>query len=335
MPLYLKHAILHSVQNNGKEPVISEVELEVDSETSEEFITRHVKRLIDNPAAKEAAFGEDSEVCILLQRLKDGEIFFKEAGVQIGRLLADIVRANDGIPAGDALITLFEMKKARYIAILKLNYLECYTHETVSRESGTDNQLVKRAAVLPFGSGKVGEACLIPLDPAPFNLRVIEEPFVVDGESKFYFSELFLKCEPQMSRREAAALLAEAAGGVAEKYCGGSFGAVVRAKAALVNEAAENDGFVSLAGVAAAAFDGEEARAEFAALAKDAGLRPEIFLGEKFAAQQFGTQKLKAENGLELRFPVELMEDGASIEVKKGADGTEIVLRHLGALEAK
>ncbi|MCL2463232.1 MAG: nucleoid-associated protein, partial [Defluviitaleaceae bacterium] len=278
---------------------------------------------------------DDSDVYRLLTQLKSGEVFFRDAGIAIGQALADIVRANDDIPAGDALITLFEMNKSKYIAVLKLNYQECFTHEATNRASGMDNRLVKQLTVLPFGSGKVGEACLIPLDPTPYNLRVIEEPFVVDGEARNYFSEMFLKCEPQISRKEAARILAETSEGVVEKYYNGSVEALVRVKATLIAEAEESEGNVSLPSVAAKAFDSGEARAEFIALAKEAGLRPEVFLGEKFARQQFGTQKIKAENGLEIKLPVELMEDGASVEIRKGAEGTEIVLRHLGNLETK
>jgi hypothetical protein len=57
-------------------------------------------------------------------------------------------------------------------------------------------------------------------------------------------------------------------------------------------------------------------------------------LGEKFVRQQFGIQKIKAENGIELKFPAELWNDGA-IEMIRQPDGSNsILLKNLGQVEA-
>jgi len=329
----IKNAILHSLNNSSC--VLSDAELDIDSEICAAFISKHVKKLLDNPASKEATFISNSEVYKQVKDLKDGKRHFKDVCARIGQRLSDIMKQNAAIPEGDLLIVQFENKRDLYIAIVKLNYMECFTHETKRNSHGADNQIVKYSAVLPFDTGKTEEACLIPFDPMV--IKVIEKPFEIDGEMVNYFSEMFLECEPSLSKREAAQILNEINEEINEKYFGGGVDAVARIKTALIEQAEEAEGEISVEGVAAKAFEGSpEARGDYVELARGAGLRADMMLGEKFVRQQFGTQRIKAENGVELKFPAELWGDGSSIEMVRQPDGSNaILLKNLGRIEVK
>ena len=224
----IRNAILHSLNNSSC--VLSDTELDIDSEICSAFISRHVKKLLDNPASKEAAFTAKSEVYKQIKDLKDGRRHFKDVCVQIGRRLSDIMKQNTAIPEGDLLIVQFDNKRNHYIAIIKLNYLECFTHQTKRSPAGADNQIVKYAAVLPFDTGKAEEACLIPFDPMV--LKVIEKPFEINNEMVNYFSELFLECDSAMSKKEAAQILNEISEEINDKYFNGSIDAAARIKTA-------------------------------------------------------------------------------------------------------
>ena len=328
----IRNAILHSLNNSSC--VLSDTELDIDSETCSAFITKHVKKLLDNPASKEATFTSKSEVYKQIGDLKDGKRHFKDVCAQIGHKLSEIMKQNASIPEGDLLIVQFDNKHDRYIAIIKLNYMECFTHQTKRSASGADNQIVKYAAVLPFDTGKAEEACLIPFDPMV--LKVIEKPFEINGEMVNYFTELFLECDSSLSKKEAAQILNEITEEINEKYFDGSIDAVARIKTALLEQAEEASGEISIESVAAKAFGNNlEIRGDYVELARDAGLRADMMLGEKFVRQQFGMQRIKAENGIELKFPAELWGDGSSIEVIRQPDGSKsIVLKNLGQIEA-
>jgi len=329
----IDNAILHSL--SGSSCILSEAELDIDSETCSAFINRHVKKLLDNPASKEATFNAKSEVYKQVKDLKDGKRHFKDICARIGQRLSDIMKQNAAIPEGDLLIVQFDNKHDRYIAIIKLNYMECFTHETKRSSAGADNQIVKYSAVLPFDTGKAEEACLIPFDPMV--IKVIEKPFEIDGEMVNYFSEKFLECEPSLSKKEAAQILNEITDEINEKYFDGGVEAVARIKTALMEQAEEAEGEISIEGVAARAFgDNLEVRGDYVELARDAGLRADMMLGEKFVRQQFGTQRIKAENGVELKFPAELWGDGSSIEMIRQPDGSNaILLKNLGQIEVR
>jgi hypothetical protein len=329
----LQKAILHSIGNGNGACVLSDTELDIESETCAAFITRHVKKLLDNPASKEATFNPDSKVYSYIRDLKDGRLYFKSACQRIGSCLSGIMAHNPGIPGGDLLIVLFENRKRDYIAILKLNYREVFTHEIKRGPGGADNQIVKYPAVLPFDSGRVEEAVLIPCDPMV--LKVLEKPFEIDGEQKNYFSEMFLECQPELSKKEAADMLKEISEEISARYFDNSVEASAKIKTALIEQAEEAEGEISVESVAARAFgNNTEIRDSYVELARDAGLRRDMPLGEKFVRQQFGIQRIKASNGIEVKFPAELWGSGC-VEMLRQPDGSSaILLKNVGEIEA-
>jgi len=51
-----------------------------------------------------------------------------------------------------------------------------------------------------------------------------------------------------------------------------------------------------------------------------------LSLGERVVKQQFATHKIKAENGVEIKFPAQLAAEEDEIEITKNPDGTVTVL---------
>ena len=313
----ISNAILHILKNDGNPSVFSANELDIDSEVCEAFIGKHVKKLFNNPATREATFSQDSVVYQTMQDYKNGSTNFKDAARTIAEHLSEIINKHVDIPPADLMIVNFEVKHDRFFAVLKLNYKECFTHRT---NDGADNQLVKYTAVLPFDGGKVEEACLIPLEP--MLIRLIEKPHLVDGTPTNYFSELFLECETTPSRKETAQTINDVADEFIQGFCDNDFHLKAMVKTAMTEEAEEADGVVSMDNVATRAFSDDGIKAEFVHTMREAGIVADMPLGAKFVKQQFGTQRIKADNGVEVKFPAELAIDGEQVEITKHNDGT-------------
>jgi hypothetical protein len=333
MALKLKNAILHSLSSVDGASVLSDTELDIDSEACFDFINKHVKKLMDNPSAREATFKATSEAYKYILDLRDGKRHFQEACVLIGKRLSEIMLKNSNIPAGDLLIVAFEARHEAFLAILKLNYREFFTHQTTRKAGGADNQLVKCTVALPFDSGKIEEACLISF--SDMTVKVIEKPFELNGEMVDYFSEKFLVCETSISKKEAVEIIKEISEEVNDEFLGGSVDGLAKIKTALVEYSEEADGELSIEGVAAKAFgDNLEARDAYISLARDSGIKADLPLGDKFVRQQFGMQRIKTENGVEIKFPAELWGEGGSIEFITTKDGAPaILLTNLGEIQ--
>jgi hypothetical protein len=241
------------------------------------------------------------------------------------------MQRNPNIPAGDLLIALFEAKHSKHLAIIKLNYREFFTHQTTLKAHGADNQLVKCTVALPFESGRPEEAALVSFDT--MGVKVIEKPFELNGEMVEYFSEQFLVCETAISKKEAVEIIKGISEEINEEFLGGSIDGLAKIKTAIVECAEESDGDVSMESVAAKAFgDNLEAREAYISMARDSGIKADLPLGDKFARQQFGIQRIKTDEGVDLRFPAELW--GNSVELTKTKDGAPAILvTNLGDLQ--
>lgn len=327
----INRAILHVVDSKGTS-TLSKQELDIDSETCYQFVQKHVKKLQKQSEAREACFTAESAVYGLVRAYQKDELHFTDLSHKLCERLSGIISGSDEIPAADILIVDFEDRKNRYLAILKLNYIECFTHKLADG----DNQIVKNTNVLPFTSGKVEEACLIPYEPMV--LRILEKPYNVNGEESNYFSELFLECDTDLSKKEIADVISQAAADINQKYFESNIESAARFSQALIAEAelADEDEGIHIENVIKRAFEeNEQAAGEFLEAAKEAGLPHDIKMDEKFIRRQFGTHKFKADNGIEIKFPAELLEQAETIQFISNPDGTvSVTMRNLRRSES-
>lgn len=321
MATLINHAILHILNNDGTQSIFSDEELDIDSEICCEYVKKHIRRLLSSPAAKTATFNADSNVYGMMGQLLKGEIWFKDFSKQLCELLEEIIHKSSEIPSSDVLVTQFTHNRGEYLGIFKLNYKECYTHKTDSKEGGADNQIIKYHAVLPFDGGKLEEACVIPYEP--MIIRLIEKEYPIDGESVPYFSKLFLECETEISKKEAVEAISDATEDISSKFFNSSPETIAKINTAILDEAEESEGVVDIEKVAANVFGNQlEIKDEYIEKVRDAGIRSELDLGAGFVRSKFGKQVFKAENGIEIKFPAELTEDANAIEFNEHGDGS-------------
>ncbi len=324
MAILINNAILHILNNDGNGSVFSEEELDINSEICETFLTKHIKRLFSDKRGKDAYFLPESKALAIVEQFINGEIFFKEFAHKICAGLDEILKENANIPQGDIIIAQFTDKKEDYIAIIKLNCKECYTHKIILGEDKTDNQIVIYNGVLPLDGGKVDEACIIKYNPN--SIKLIEKAHSLKDGHDYYFSRLFLECETEISKKEAVEAINEATQMVTEKFFDGSPFFEAKIKGALVEEV-DNDGFIDVDNVAANIFtDNQEAKKEFIQQVRELGIKSEVQLGTGFTKQQFGNQTFKAENGIEIKFPTSLVDDNEIFEITENPDNSITLL---------
>ncbi|MCL2285484.1 MAG: nucleoid-associated protein [Firmicutes bacterium] len=322
MALVIKNAILHILCNDGRPSVFSDAELDIDSEICEAFILKHVKKLINNPAVRTANFKAESPIYSLLREYQEGRKYFKDTTLELAARMDEIMNRYKDILPCDMLIARVGHKSGEYLAILKLTYQEVYSHKT----TGTDIQL-KTCNALPFNTGKVEYAALVGLNGASMPISVVEKPAAIDGNQVLYFSELFLECETTPSKKEQAKLIDEVTVEFVEEHFESDPKVSAKIKTALLEEVYAEEGFVSMDNVAAAAFeDQEEIKTQYVSIMRDAGIKEELPLGEKVVKAQFATHKIKAENGVEIKFPAQLAAEEDEIEITKNPDGTVTVV---------
>ncbi|MCL2171144.1 MAG: nucleoid-associated protein, partial [Defluviitaleaceae bacterium] len=313
MEIFINHAIMHIVDNTRREYVYSAAELDIDSDMVAGFLDKHIKKILKNSATKEGLFNPDSQVFKLFSEFINGSAHFTNTTQKICEKLVEIMDDAPDIPAAVVIFAQFEVGSNPYFGILKLNHMDCYSHETAN----STNQIVKTSQALPFNSGKVEEAVLIPYDP--LILQIIEKPYPINGQPTNYFSSLFLECIPKLSKKEVTKIIKDVTTEIADKYADDEL-LEARVNTALIEEAIEKEGEIRLESVASAAFEDVAAREDFISMIRDYELVEDVELGEKYVVAQFGSYKFRASNGIEIKFPVGLMDDSAIVQIAKNAD---------------
>ena len=316
--LIINKAILHVVDNISERVLISDEELDFESETCYEFITRHVKRLLTSPQCRTATFLANSRAYAEISEFINRKADFKTLSVKLTERLASIMFDNPDIPPSDILYVRFTNNDAGYLAIIKLNYNEFFMRRNETADSGKiDNQIIKFQNALPLNAAKVDEACVIPLDPAP--LKLIEKYHEINLELENYFSKYFLEAETNISKFEAAEIIDEVNNYINYKYNDDKIDKLAEISNALIEETEKGEGAARLENVAAVLHG--EAKEEYIEKIREAGIISDIELGEKYAKRQFGRQRFIADNGIELKFPSEIISDG-TIEFRYFNDGS-------------
>jgi len=309
MDVLINHGILHIIDNERGQVVLSESELDLDSDMVTDFLEKHIKKVMNSSDVKEAAFEADSAVLEVIKKFQAREMDFKAVSWEFCVKLSEIMLENGDIPPADLLVTQFEITGAPYLAIFKLNHSVFYTHEI----KGGENHIVQSSFALPLGGAKVSEAVIIPYEP--MILKIMEKPHNVRGEEINYFSQLFLGAGDAISKKQAAKLIKAILEETVMEHYGGNPVVAAKFQLAMIEEAIENDGDIRLENVTKAAFGECEVRDEFLMIAREIGLGRDLFLGEKFCMKEFGTTKIKSESGVELKFPVGVLDDSNVIEI--------------------
>jgi len=330
MAIIISKAILHVVDNTKMDLNISNEELDFESETCYEFITKHVRRLSKSPNCQTGVFNKESEVLTYIQQFKDTQIYFKELTTLLVTKLSEIMFAHVDIPPSDVLFVKFTEDDVEHLAIIKLNYNDCFVRQrSVDDKGNVDNQIIKFNNVLPLNAAKVEEACIIPFDEMV--IRLLEKPHLADGDACLYFSTLFLDCNTNISKRETVDIIDDVNNSINLKYFDDNLDNLVKISNAIIEEAEDSEGFVRMENVATKAFGADsEIKDEYIKLIRECGIIEDVDLGEKFVRKEFGTQKFTADNGIEVKFPTELVDDDDTVVIKHNADGSvNITLNHL------
>ncbi|MDR2939142.1 MAG: nucleoid-associated protein [Clostridiales bacterium] len=321
MSINIHNAVLHIIDNTTGKIYLSGQELDYESEACYDFICKHIKKLLNGAAVKNATFSPDSEFYADICSFKNRGLYFMPLSVKITEKMAEVIINNPDIAPADILIVSFSTNEIPYIGVFKLNYNECYTHKIDISGTEIDNQIIKYHSVLPAtGGNKVEEACLIPLNVMV--VKLVEKKHLVSGEMGFYFSNYVLDCNTELSKQESVKVIESVNKKINSKFFNQHVDNLAQVNNAIIEEAEEGEGIVRMENVAHRAFaEAPGVKEEYIKLIREGGIKEDLDLGEEFTRKHFGVQKFKADNGIEIKFPAEITEDG-SVLFKHNADGT-------------
>ncbi len=316
-------------------PVLSDVEIDFGSDFAE-FIREHIFKIVASDECKSCRFYEkESEVYKMVVQYDDE--FFIEVSKDIANHLYSIMNSNIDIPPADLAVVRFKAGEDEFLALLKMNYKESYTHRTKSIETGNENEIIKYKSILPTESQKLSEAAVINL--RDLSVSVIEKKYEVNGEKVNYFSYLFLKCSSQLSHKSKLAIVSKAVEAVQNDYYDeyNVYEANMRAKNIISQELEEKGGFV-VEELAEKIF---EEKPELITgfqdqMEKYDMVKQEVAPKSEQTVRKYQTQVLTTDSGIEIKIPMKEYNDPKSVEFITNPNGSvSVLIKNIGHLKAR
>ncbi len=332
MEIKINKAILHILDNNSPHPILSQSELEL-NEGIENFIAKHVEKIITDDGIKEARFNQDAPFIHFVESLKDNGNYQK-VSIEIAQRLHQIMVANINIPNADLLIALVTIDNQEFLSLIKFNYKEGFTHYVNYNEQGIDNQIITHKVLFASESQKNDEGAIIHLDDK--SIKIAEKSYEINGEKTYYFSKMFLGCSTDFSQKESLKIVHNVTAEIGRKYFDDSFETTSKMKSAL-HQLIESDNEIDVEAVAEMVFEKRpEIKDEYISEIKQAGLPEKIKITSQKAENKLSKQKIKTDNGIELSIPMELYKNKDTIEFITNHDGTtSLIIKNINKFISK
>lgn len=328
----LEKLIVHVLDANLQIPVLSENEHPLGSEVAD-YIEGHIQKILNDDGIKTAVFKDDDNAVLKCCReIADDKNTFSKKTADMAACLYDLMSHYPDIPSGDLICCLFTMDNVDCLGILKMNYRVSYTHALNSDDNGTLNLIVRQNNTLPGEGNKVDEAIIVNLND--FSLKILEKKFEINGEDRFYLSEMYLKTECEPSNRDKAKLFKKASESFSKKHFVDEIKTAQNLSKA-ITEGIEKNEIIDVDEVADTVFkEKPELKETFIEHIENSGLEDKkIQIDMEAAKRVFKKHKIKTEEGIEISIPYEFYRDRDKLEVLRNSDGTvSIIIKHINKI---
>lgn len=327
MEIRINNAILHILDSTATLPVYSSESLHLDDEKVHDFIGKHVERIFEDQGVKLGKFVASSQIEELIKNIKED---FIDSSVSIAEILYELMQKYPEIPCGDLLISLVNSENQNYLAIIKFNYKEGYTHYVDYGDSGTLNKIVVNKVMFPSETQRNIEAALINLED--LSLRIFEREYDIEGGKILYFSKMFLECTTDLSIKESIKVIREVAKDITKRYYDDDFNKVSAIKEAIYDNL--DSGSIEVENVANAIFrNSPDIKKEYIERVEEAGVNKVVDLEGKKPEKKLTVHKIKMDNGIQLDIPVDIYRDKNIIEFMNNPDGTiSIMIKNISKI---
>ena len=318
MSITFKQTIIHNLDLNMGQPLISKDCMELTDET-ESFITRKIIKVIEDQGACEAkfkqqvSFYEEDEPYSIIQEWKDNK--FKHSAEILAKRFYSYMNEYGNIANGDLIVTNYLMNSEEYIAILKINfndgdYTHFYSHDDETMKLVTNKGIYDK---------KINEAVIVKLS----DVSVI----LLDGSKSKYIS-LMLDLDTRLSVKEKLRALDKVTTRVIEDYYDNPIKALNDLKAN-ISESLARTNSINVAEIVEQTFgDDEEVLESCKDKLEEFGLHEEkpIQVTGSRLFSKYSNQKLKTDTGIEIKMPTHLFKDTDFVEIINEPNGTQTLL---------
>lgn len=346
--IIIRKVILHILDTMHGECTLSNMLLEPGPDLYD-FIRNHIYKIVSSDDTKHCEFDPElSPVLPIIQALtEEDENSFIETSQKLAEGLYNAMTEGLDIPAADLLCASFQAEGVIYLALLKMNYRDSYTHQITTqdlmpKEDATDTRvgaihagIVKTHALLPAASSRIPEAIIVNLSDN--HVQLLEKKYEVNGEKVNYLSERYLLCHAQLPSKKKLNILTKVINDISNKYDGADLKVKMDTKSALQNEYVNQKSF-DVEEIGSRLFGKSPAKkAEFDERMEKYDLSYDNFsVVNESTVKKLEKQVLVTDTGIEISVPMETYNKMADFEVQLDVNGkSTIIIRNIDNLVLK
>ena len=324
----IQDAVIHVLDANAGEPVLNEFTLELTEDTYR-FLYKHIDKIFKNDDLVPAVFNSERNIVreIVQDYLNglDGDII--EVSKELARQLFIIMKGNINIPSCDLIITSIITDQGPMIGILKLDYVNSFTHQVEFIDNKIGVGLIKHSAALPGSTQRIQKAAFIkPIrEGNKFDLWVLDNNKgrrVDDEYGANYFSNTFLGCsQVSDSRTETKAFIH-----AVERWTRNNITEnAVEAEniRTTVKDRLQEEDNINITELADELFrDEPKKKQDFEVYIKGNGLDEKIKVDKQFVEKKLKRVRLKIDKDIDLYIDQEAYKDASKFEIQRNGDGS-------------
>lgn len=320
MELIIHQAILHVLDTTMEMPVLSGSVMELTAEKTA-YLQYHIEKLMASDEIRSCRLLPESAFKNELEHNHD----FIDLSCRIAGVMFDYMHAHSTIPGADLAVVDFTLDGAPWLAILKLNYKNGYTHYTEEIGGAPVNSLIQQRACLPTQSGKVEEGALV--DIRDGSLRLLEKKYDIDGKKAFYLSPVVFQCTQAPPEKKKLQAIQQAATQAVKDAYEDEPHAEAQVAMLIANQAVDHHLTVEnvrrqLAEeypLAAVPFDDFIEKSEVVERTEPITVTPARI-------RRMESRSIRTASGIEVKIPTEILSSEAEVEFINDADGTVSLL---------
>ena len=329
--MYIRQAILHILDKDSGNLLLSELSLDL----SDVFTREYINKIIKKVQQSEQKRGKLEQEAKLLTNLASIHTSFVEKSTQLATRIYDVISPAEEIPAADYLF--FEAtddEERNWFGFIRLDYKQFYTH-FLDAQNGIANQLIRHNTILPAVTQVPSEAFLLDLVSGEYSL--IEKRYAIEGSKTLYLSKQVLELNPIDATPQQIKQLKRVVTQVAKQYDEQPY-EVLAATQQIIYEQLDEANEIIPDKVIERAF---EKNLSAQTVAKEALANHE--LPAKLSVnnvpkyeKKYCKQKFKLANGIEITIPVELYGNSDVVEFINHPDGTiSVIIKNIEAIANK
>ena len=369
--IVIRKAILHILDTSRGKCILSNTLLNPGPDLHD-FIRNHIYKIVSSDDTKNCEFDpEYSPIYSILETWDESdETSFIETSQAIANKLYVAMGEGLDIPAADLLFVTFQAEGTIYLALLKMNYKESYTHEvtvdssyelrhtdsdkdsdssltdsvddiddTIEAETSDDpvinTEIVKTHSLLPSATSRIPEAVVINL--SDYHIKLLEKRYEINGEKAYYLSENFLVCHTSIPPKKKLNILTRVINNISNKYDGADLKTKMDTKSALQKEYVDNKSF-DVEEIGNKLFGkSPEKKSEFDEKMEQYDLQYDNFIvANESTVKKLEKQVMVTDSGIEISIPMETYNKLANFEVQTDVTGkSTIIIRNIDNLVLK